>query len=597
MKKTFTTTSIILIIWSLVSCEKALPPAEPEKPANIILIYTDDQGIGDIGFNGNPYIKTPHIDRLANEGIIFENFYVAPVCTPSRASLMTGKFSIRTGVFDTFNGGAIMATEEVTMAEIFREHHYKTGIFGKWHLGDHYPFRPSDQGFDESLVHKGGGIGQPGDADNYYAFDSSYFAPSLYKNNVLVGGSKYCSDEFTDGLLAFIRQNHEVPFFAYLAFNAPHTPLQLPQEYYDMYEGLQEEMQKDEDPRFMTASMTDRDFEVARRVYGMVSNIDDNIGRVVEELEKQDILDETIILFISDNGPSGKRYRMGLRGQKSNVYEGGIKVPAIMYHAGLKPKRVATTLSHIDLLPTLLDYTGLERTHLPQDIDGISFAPLLEGAADPEEFYSRTLYYHWHRGYPEPYRNIAVRQGDYKLVGNGGTDMATEAFELFNLKDDPFEEKNLAAQNPEKVQELKTRFDTWLSEQISEMGTPHQAFIIGTEHQTSTMLNRNDANGMPTMWGNDQVFGYWDVAVANQGTYKMIVKFRKPLEEVGTLVTRLGPSQRTVEISEAGIQEIVIDSFPLNEGTFRLESGFRAKSGQHLFPFTITIERTMNSGN
>jgi len=209
-----------LFLLALGSCR------QPEQPLpNIVLIMTDDQGMGDVGYRNNPFVETPWIDSLAGVSIRLNNFYVSPVCAPTRASLMTGRYSIRTGVFDTYNGGAIMATSEVTLAEYLKKKNYHTGIFGKWHLGDHYPFRPGDQGFDESLVHKGGGIGQPGDIDNYFKGDSSYFNPVLYHNDVPVATRGYCSEVFTQGAIDFIQESKAKPFFLYLAFNAPHeTP-------------------------------------------------------------------------------------------------------------------------------------------------------------------------------------------------------------------------------------------------------------------------------------------------------------------------------------------------------------------------------------
>ncbi|MCK5466869.1 MAG: sulfatase-like hydrolase/transferase, partial [Cyclobacteriaceae bacterium] len=177
---------------------------------NVILIMTDDQGIGDFGFMGNPYVKTTNLDKLASQSLNLTNFYVSPVCAPTRASLMTGRYSERTGIYDTYNGGAIMSQDEVTMAEVLKENGYKTGIFGKWHLGDNYPYRPIDQGFDEALVHRGGGIGQPGDFANYFAKDSSYFNPVLFHNGVAQKSSGYCSDVFTNGAINFINSSTSV---------------------------------------------------------------------------------------------------------------------------------------------------------------------------------------------------------------------------------------------------------------------------------------------------------------------------------------------------------------------------------------------------
>ena len=208
-----------------------------QKP-NIIIIITDDQGYGDIGFNNNSQILTSNLDLLASQSIRFNNFYVSPVCAPTRSSLLTGRYSLRTGVTDTYNGGAMMSTDELTLSEILRENNYNTGIFGKWHLGDSYPFRPTDQGFNESLIHLSGGIGQVGDFTNYYAGNRSYFDPILWHNNEQKKYDGYCSDIFTNEALKFIESNKSNQFFCYLSFNAPHTPLQLPEKYYDLYKDL-----------------------------------------------------------------------------------------------------------------------------------------------------------------------------------------------------------------------------------------------------------------------------------------------------------------------------------------------------------------------
>ena len=205
--------------------------AQPENRPNVILIITDDQGYGDFGFTGNPHVKTPVLDNFAKQSIRFNNFYVCPVSAPTRAGLMTGRYSLRTGVRDTYNGGAMMASSEVTIAEMLREGGYATGIFGKWHLGDNYPMRPCDQGFDESLIHLAGGMGQPGDFTTWPRGDSSYFDPVLWHNGKQQKYDGYCSDIFTSNAVDFLEKNRSRPFFCYLAFNAPHTPLQVPERY------------------------------------------------------------------------------------------------------------------------------------------------------------------------------------------------------------------------------------------------------------------------------------------------------------------------------------------------------------------------------
>ena len=191
---------------------------------NILLIITDDQGYGDLGFTGNPHIKTPTLDSLARISIRFNNFHVSPVCAPTRSSLMTGRYSLRTGVRDTYNGGAIMATEETTIAEMLKQADYKTGIFGKWHLGDNYPSRPIDQGFDESVIHLAGGMGQVGDVTTYFKYDSSYYDPVLWHNGQQESYTGYCSDVFTEQAMNFIQKNSSQPFFCYLSFKRPPYP-------------------------------------------------------------------------------------------------------------------------------------------------------------------------------------------------------------------------------------------------------------------------------------------------------------------------------------------------------------------------------------
>ena len=295
----FDINKIIFLLILFVSCTKQV-----EQKPNIILIITDDQGYGDIGHNGNPHIKTPNLDLLATNSMRFNNFYVSPVCAPTRSSLLTGRYSLRTGVTDTYNGGAMMSNDEITLAEILKENNYQTGIFGKWHLGDNYPFRPTDQGFHESLIHLSGGIGQVGDFTNYYKGNRSYFDPILWHNNEQKKYEGYCSDIFTDEAIKFIEDNKSNQFFCYLSFNAPHTPLQVPDKYYDLYKNV--------DPSVISESekisMTEKNILDAKRIYGMVTNIDDNVGKLVSKLKELNIDKNTILIFMTDNGPQQFRH-------------------------------------------------------------------------------------------------------------------------------------------------------------------------------------------------------------------------------------------------------------------------------------------------
>ena len=443
---------------------------------NIILLITDDQGWGDLGFHGNPDVKTPTLDAFAKQATRFTSFYVSPVCAPTRASLMTGRYSLRTGVYDTYNGGAVMSTKERTIAEILADQGYATGVFGKWHLGDNYPSRPNDQGFQESLIHRSGGMAQVGDVTTYFQFDSAYFDPVLVENGLPVKKEGYCSDIFTDGAIRFMEDHQEGPFFLYLSFNAPHTPLQLPGRYEDQYANL--EIDSSGYPRFERAfpQMRPRDVTDARKVYGMVSNIDDNIGRLLDRLEALNLRENTLVIFMTDNGPQQVRYTGGFRGRKGTVYEGGIRVPCFMQWPGQveEDKEIETTAVHMDILPTLLDIAGIS---VPDNIDGHSLVPLLDGKEVP--WADRPLFFTWRRGFPEPYWNIAVRKGDYKLVGNTDHNAEVSDFELFNLDKDPSELHNLSSKQMDITENLKEEFDQWYTEIIESPHLENTPIILG----------------------------------------------------------------------------------------------------------------------
>jgi arylsulfatase A-like enzyme len=445
---------IFLSIIFLISCHGKKQDESTIKPyPNVIVIMTDDQGIGDFGFMGNPYVKTANLDKLASESLNLTNFYVSPVCAPTRASLMTGRYSERTGVYDTYNGGAIMSSDEITIAEILRDHGYRTGIFGKWHLGDNYPYRPIDQGFDEAVVHRGGGMGQPGDVANFFAKDSSYFDPVLFHNGEMKQYVGYCSDVFTDEAMKFIKRNSEdseQPFFAYLSYNAPHTPLQLPTEYYDMYKDVEFDADAFAVKDRAVESMTENDIEAARRVYGMVTNIDDNIGKLIQLLKERDLDDNTIVVFLTDNGPQQVRYKLGLRKQKSSVFGGGVRVPCLIRYPQKYPARqvLDLQLAHIDLLPSILELCELEQPE--HALDGRNFINPIGN-----EFIERTLFFEWGRGFLIKYQNFAALKGDYKLVGNTEANSELNSFELFNVKSDPNELVSVVEQEPVIALELK----------------------------------------------------------------------------------------------------------------------------------------------
>ncbi len=564
-------------------------PVANTRP-NILLVLTDDAGIGDFGCNGNPLVKTPNLDKLAARSTRFTNFHVSPVCAPTRSSIMTGKYAETTGVYDTYNGGATMATEEVTIAELLRENGYQTGIFGKWHLGDNFPFRPMDQGFTESFVFRGGGIGQPGDFDNYFAGDSAYFNPVIYRNEQRVKTKGYCSDVFTEEAISFVRKNKGKPFFAYLAFNAPHTPLQVPTAYSDKYKNLTS-LDFKKGGILPTPAMTEKDMEDARKVYGMMTNIDDNVGRLLKELENQNLLQNTIVVFMSDNGPQQNRYRMGLRGKKGQVYMGGIKSPCWISLPGILPenREFGQMTAHIDLLPTLLDLCGIS---LPdkQAIDGSSMLPLLK--KDDTAFKNRTLFFEWGRGFPIPYQNFAAMNSHYKLVANTNHQEGLEGFELFDMETDAAESRNILKENGTIAANLRKEMQTWYLKTASHPNNRKlHAAIVGTKFENPVVLNRNDAKGALGIWNQEEIFGYWDIAVAEAGTYSISAKFISELKETGTLFVRLYPFQYAT--SSAGkTDQISLKNAYLNPGNYRLEIYFQTKSGKSIFPLYTSIEKT-----
>ena len=319
-----------------------------------------------MAFTGNPAIKTPNIDHLRSEGTLLNNFHVDPTCAPTRSALMTGRYSDRVGVWHTVQGRSMLRRREVTMADIFSENGYATGLFGKWHLGDCYPYRPEDRGFQHTVYHAAGGVGQ---APDYWGND--YFDDTYIVNGKLRRFTGFCTDIWFAEGMKFIEANKEKPFFAYIVPNAPHGPLYCPEKYVTPYEGNP----KVSYPEF----------------YGMVENIDDNMALLVEFLERENLADNTILIFMTDNGTGsglvrnkkgqiieGRGFDGNMRGKKGSEYEGGHRVPFIIrwpngnIEAG---KSVEELTAHIDILPTLIDLCKLPASKI--DFDGASLRDLL----------------------------------------------------------------------------------------------------------------------------------------------------------------------------------------------------------------------------
>lgn len=584
---------IFHLMLALSACESMHDQTE-FTPPNIILVMTDDQGYGDLGSNGNPFIRTPVLDSLALMSTRIDPFYVSPVCAPTRSSLMTGRYHLRTGVYDTYNGGAMMAPGEVTVAEVLAENGYHTAMVGKWHLGDSYPMRPMDQGFQYYLAHKGGGIGQPGDDfGNFIRTDSSYFDPYLWENGKRVRRTGYCSDIFTDQAIDYIRKHQSeqasAPFFLYLAYNAPHTPLQLPEkyklEYQEMEYGPDDFSISGDDVSKMSVS----DMEDARRVYGMVSNIDDNLGRLLNTLDELGIEENTLVVFITDNGPQQRRYTAGLNQRKSSVMEGGIRVPCMFYWKGkLQGNRVIKTpAAHIDMMPTLLEFAGI---HYDGELDGISLYPSLTGKSEPET--ERPLFFVWARGYPQRYTNMAVSRGRYKLVGQTLHDETDERLQLFDLENDPYELNDVSKEHPDVKAGLLKELDSWFEEIIV---SPHlmepPRMVLGSEKEDPVILGRNDWKGPMAMnWTSVEAFGYWDITIEDPGPYDVKMIFNDPLPAPGEAKIRAGTRQYWITNSDTTINAISLTNVVFDQGDHSFEGWYQVGSDL-LSPICIEIAK------
>tara|TARA_B100000768_G_scaffold180874_1_gene202011 strand:+ start:322 stop:1971 length:1650 start_codon:yes stop_codon:yes gene_type:complete len=544
---------------------------------------TDDQGFGDLGINQNPNIITPNIDKFANKSIQFNNFFVSPVCAPTRSSLMTGRYSLRTGVRDTYNGGAIMSNNETTIAEILREANYATGIFGKWHLGDNYPFRPSEQGFDESLIHLAGGIGQVGDFTNYFKGDTSYFDPILWKNNKQNQYEGYCSDIFAENAIEFIEKNKNNSFFCYLSFNAPHTPLQVPEKYYNMYKDLDPELGFNDD--LSDFIMNEKDKEDARKIYGMITNIDDNVGKVINKLKELKIEEETIIIFMTDNGPQQIRYNSSMKGRKGTVYNGGIRVPFyIQYSEKFKEPKVINKMSaHIDVLPTILELCNL---NVPNDrkIDGQSLVPLINSKSTNDRF----LFSYWTRRFPEKYINMSIQNDNYKLVGNNDFDSKIEEFELYDLVEDPNENNNIISQNIETAISFKKEMDNSIDDLLKSKNIKNPPrIIIGSEFENPTILNRNDASGERGVWAQNDIYTFWKVNF-KKGIYDFKFKFKDSIANKGTLFTEINNRVYSKRTDKAINNTLEMNNISIDNRDFDLISFLKLDS-KKIYPFWIEI--------
>lgn len=462
------------------------------KAPNIILVITDDQGYAPVGAHGHPWIETPNMDKLRDTGTAFERFLVSPTCSPTRAALMTGRHPLKNGITHTILERERMALDAVTLPEVLAKAGYRSGIFGKWHLGDEEEYQPGSRGFDEVFIHGAGGIGQAYDCSCADVPGNGYFDPVIRHNGKFVRTKGFCTDVFFDKATGWIGEmkEGEEPFFAYISTNAPHSPYIAPE---------------DAKKRFLEMGFSEKE----AGFYGMIENIDVNLGKLMAKMDEWKLWEDTVFIFMSDNGMAGgvgdarkilgkdadgnklKGYNAGMRGYKNSLDEGGARVPFFIRWDGKTEagKKVDEVVAHIDLLPTL---AGLAGVKFPEEqVEGRDFWPLVvsANAAWPERY----LFDHrarWDTGRnPDEFKwvTFSVRGPKYRLIGKN---------QLYDMNADPGQRTNIAEENPEIVKEMlaaygkfwdearplmvneevpmsKTRpYHVWYAEQLENGGIP-----------------------------------------------------------------------------------------------------------------------------
>ncbi len=533
--KKFNLSLVLLALFSISSIK-----ANAKDKPNVIIVMADNVGYGDFGLSGNDKVRTPNIDKFAEEGIQFSRFYCTPYCAPTRASIMTGRSHYRTGVTHTSRGGAKMHGDEITIAEYFQEAGYITGMFGKWHLGDNYPMRPIDQGFSQVLWHKSGRIGQVPDYPN------TYYSPMLWENGKKIQSEGYCTDVFTDAALNFIETNRNRPFFVYLPTNVGHTanedvvgPL-VPARYSDPYKEM---------------GLSDR----TAKVYGMMTNLDENFGRLIKKLEELNIKDNTILIFTTDDGP-GRDYNAGMR--TGSVYEARIRVPFItQWPDGLsnKPFVIDKIASHTDILPTLLDACGIKIPNVPE-LDGVSLMPLLTNR--DSSWKDRNLFFQCHRGpVPKKYQNCIVVGQQYKMAGYPGTDgnwtlkPSTDdpVLELYDLINDPAEKNNIADRHPEILESLKNAYDKWYDDVKKERQFEPGLIHIGSEAENPVYLSRYQDGH----YSENQIPTGWPVVIEKAGQYKISINRHSP-DKKGSLIVKINNLPEIIKSFREGEDKAIV---------------------------------------
>ncbi len=498
------TTALLALNALLLAGQHTLGAAEPAVRPNVVIILTDDQGYGDLSGHGNPVLKTPHMDALRDEGVRLTDFHVDSYCSPTRAALMTGRYAHRVGVWRTVIGRNLLRDDELTMAEVFRHNGYRTGHFGKWHLGGNYPYRPIDRGFDEWVGHGDGGTGC---ATDHWGNDR--VGDTCIRNGRKERMEGFEADVFFDEAMRFIRAAKDRPFFVYLATYNPHGPWSLPEKSWaDPY--------RDKVP-LGTACF-----------FASIARVDENLGRLRKFLTDEGLGDNTILMFLTDNGTSGgaRVFNAGMRGQKGSQYDGGHRVPCFIHWpaAGLsKPIDVDRLTAHIDVLPTLIDLCGLA---LPRQVafDGVSLKPLLYNPQGP--WPDRTLVLGTpinktdSPAPPQPWERSAVMTDRWRLVNRD---------ELYDMASDPGQKNNVADEHPEVTRRLLAAYERyWAGVSQRDAGWQGRP-VLGSPRQEETCLCSETwsptQGGCP--WSQGSVaagtasLGFWPVRISQAGTYRI----------------------------------------------------------------------------
>lgn len=571
---------------------------------NVILVMTDDQGYGDLGCHGNPILETPHLDKMYSESVRFTDFHVSPFCTPTRAALMTGNYPGRTGAFRTSSGRTMMHPDEKTMADLFAGAGYATGMVGKWHLGDNAPHRPQDRGFEDVLWHRCGGIGQASDYWGNDYFDDTYErASAKNRQGTFEAFEGYCTDVWFREGMRFVEANRDRPFFLYLALNAPHGPYFVPPEWAKPYQGNKDVP----NPNF----------------YGMIANIDHNMGLLRDKLRKLKIAENTILIFLTDNGTSSgfeldrkdpdygpldslpvRGYNAGMRGRKSSVYDGGHRVPFFLHWPGGgydRGRDIDTLAAHIDVLPTLADLCGLV---VPSgyDPDGLSLKPLLEGAEgdwEREHLVEQYLGGPYGSGLPpQPREFSAVMTEQWRLVNSGEE-------RLFDIVADSTQSRDVSSEYPEVVATLRALYDLFWASISPRLTTVR--IDLGNPDDNPTELCSQDwrlETGNPP-WNFGQirklprVTGPWMVEVKEAGRYAFTLRqwpseAEKPLVAVKARVEIAG-QEREMEVpagSKAARLELHLPAGPAELRTYLYD-----ESGEAGGAYFTDVERVEDDGS